>query len=125
MIPLYIPKIAAAIAGSCGHGSFLNFPTWYEYLPGTTNPKTGACTPQLGSLSDIWLIAAAVIEILLHIAAILAVVYLMYGGVTYVTSQGEPDKTTKAKMTIINALVGLVVAVMATALVAFIAGSIS
>lgn len=117
-----ISYFSADVSSSCNHGSFLNFPTWFEYLPGST--VNGVCSPQIKSLSDIWLIAAAIIEILLRIAAILAVAYLMYGGFNYITSQGEPDKTSKAKSTIINALGGLVVAVMATAIVGFIAGSI-
>src|SRR4051812_39731007 len=105
MIYAITPYVAAAVKTSCAHGSFLNFPTWYEYLGGSTT--NGVCTPQISSLSDIWLIAAAIIEILLRVAAMLAVAYLIYGAFNYVTSQGEPDKTQKAKSTIVNALAGL------------------
>ena len=106
-------------AADCKTSGLLGFPYWYEYIA-----KPPLCGPQLTSLSDIWLIVAAIIEILLRIAAIAAVVFVLYGGVTYVISQGEPDKTQKAKTTIINALAGLVVAVMAAVIVSFIAGSI-
>jgi hypothetical protein len=82
------------------------------------------CNPQLTDLSNIWLIAAAIIEILIRLAALAAVFYVIYGGITYMLSQGEPDKTTKARQTIINALAGLAVAVVAAAAVAFIAGRI-
>jgi hypothetical protein len=119
----FVTSFAAAVAGSCAHGSFLNFPTWYEYLPGQTD-GSGICTPQIVGLSDVLLIGAAVLDILLRVAAIAAVVYIIYGGIMYTTSQGEPDKTQKAKMTIINALGGLVIAIMATAIVTFLAGSI-
>ncbi|MEO7364527.1 MAG: hypothetical protein ABIV43_03410, partial [Candidatus Saccharimonadales bacterium] len=112
-------------AASCTGGSFLGFPTWYKYLPGAIDSVNHACTPKIAAVNDVWLIVAAIIEILLRIAGIAAVVYLMYGGFTYITSQGEPDKTNKAKMTIINALGGLLIAVMATFLVAFIARSIT
>jgi hypothetical protein len=114
--------IASASANSCAKGSLLGFPTWYHYLRATTT--NGVCSPQLDSLSAIWLIGAAVLEILLRIAALAAVIYLIYGGVTYIISQGEPDKIQKAKSTIINALLGMVLAVSATGLVAFIAGRI-
>ena len=114
-----------------GISSFLGFPHWYQYLPGTiisTDPTTpGAtlvCNPQLTDLSNIWLIAAAIIEILIRLAAIAAVAYVIYGGVTYMLSQGEPDKTTKARQTIINALAGLAIAVLAASAVAFIAGKV-
>ena len=98
----------------------LGFPTWYQYLPSVdgSNP----CAPQISKLTDIWLIAAAIIEILLRVAAIAAVVFVIWGGVTYITSQGEPDKTAQARKTIINALAGLTIAVAAAALVTFIAG---
>lgn len=112
----------AATNDPCSGGSFLDFPTWYKYLPG--DHVNGACNPRLESLSDIYLIGAAILEILLRIAAFAAFAYLIYGGVTYVTSQGEPDKTQKAKMTIINALGGLLVAISATAVVVFIGNRI-
>ncbi|HTB48580.1 MAG TPA: hypothetical protein VK712_00695 [Verrucomicrobiae bacterium] len=111
-------------AAACGGGSFLGFPTWYEYLPSATD-SNGLCSPSITSLSDIWLVVAAIIEILLRVAAIIAFVFVIYGGIIYTTSQGEPDKTGQAKNTIVNALVGLAIAVMAAAIVAFIAKSVS
>lgn len=106
-------------ADSCSH--FLGFPTWYEYVH-----APGNCSQvQINSLSDIWLIVAAVIEILLRIAALAAIGFIIAGGFQYVTSQAEPDKTNQARSTIINALVGLVIAIMAATIVNFIAGSIS
>lgn len=113
----------AAVA-PCPGGSFLGFPTWYEYLPGTIN-SSGLCSPQITSLNDIWLIVAAIIEIMLRVAAIVAVIFVVYGGFSYVTSQGEPDKTGSAKNMLTNALVGLAIAVMAAAIVSFIAKSIT
>jgi uncharacterized membrane protein YphA (DoxX/SURF4 family) len=68
---------------------------------------------------------AAVIEILLRLAAIVAVGYTLYGGFLYMTSQGESGKTAQAKDTIIDALAGLVIAVMAAVVIGFIAGRIS
>lgn len=108
---------------ACGGGSFLGFPTWYKYLPSTT--VTGICTPQFTRLSDVWLIVAAVIEILLRIAALAAVGYVMYGGFVFVTSQGEPNRAARGRQVLINALAGLIIAVMAAAVVGFIAGRVS
>ena len=105
---------------NCRDSGFLGFPHWYVYIA-----KPPTCQPQFSNLNDIWLIGAAILEILLRVAAIAAIIYIIYGGVTYVTSQGEPDKTQKAKMTIINALAGLVVAISSAAIVAFVAGRIN
>ncbi|HET7060357.1 MAG TPA: hypothetical protein VFH99_03530 [Candidatus Saccharimonadales bacterium] len=99
------------------YADFLGFPTWYKYLPNGQ--------PQIQSLTDIWLIVAAVIEILLRVAAIVAVVFIIYGGFSYTTSQGDPESTGRAKSTLVNALIGLAVAVMAAAIVSFIAKSIN
>lgn len=119
-----IAPVYAASPSPCSGGNFLFFPPWYKYLPGHTE-SNGLCSPQLGSINDVWLIVAAVIEILLRVAALAAVVFVIYGGVKYITSQGNPEDTTNARNTIINALVGLLLSVMAAAFVNFIAKSIS
>ncbi|MDB5175778.1 MAG: hypothetical protein JWM81_636 [Candidatus Saccharibacteria bacterium] len=111
------------VAATCGGGGdLLGFPKWYKYLDGVQ--VNNACTPQISSLTDVWLIVAAVIEILLRVAALLAIFYVIYGAVTYMISRGEPDKTTNARHTIINAVIGLAIAVISAAVVSFVAGSI-
>ncbi|MGC1176498.1 MAG: hypothetical protein WA843_00345 [Candidatus Saccharimonadales bacterium] len=117
-----ITSLLSHFAASCSGGGFLGFHTWYEYLPGTTS--NGLCSPQLTSLNDVWLVVAAIIEIMLRVAAIVAVIFVIYGGFSYITSQGEPEKTGQAKSMLTNALVGLAIAVMAAAIVSFIAKSI-
>lgn len=121
-----INQLFTHFAAACNPsgGSFFGFQKWYQYLDGVKD-TTGKCVPSVEHLSDIWLIVAAIIEILIRVAAIGAVVMIIYGGFTYVSSQGEPDATKKAKDTITNALIGLVVAIMAAAFVSFIAGSVS
>jgi hypothetical protein len=106
---------------SCTNNAFFGFPTWYSYLPGQV--VNGSCSPEITKLTDIWLIAAAVIEILLRIAAIVAVVFVIYGAAQYMTSQGEPETTAKARVTITSALIGLAIAISSAAVVAYIAGS--
>jgi hypothetical protein len=117
----FFQGLLSHFAASCAGGGFLGFPTWYHYLP----KEAGTCSPALLKLDDIWLIVAAVIEILLRVAGIVAVILIIYGGFSYVASQGEPDKTRQAQGTIVNALIGLAIAVVAAATVAFIAGSIT
>lgn len=103
-------------------GGFLEFPHWYEYLGGTYDAH-GACIPSIQGIFDVWLIVMAIIEILLRVAAILAVFFVIYAGVSYITSQGDPEATSRAKSTLVNALLGMAVAVIAAAAVQFIAGS--
>jgi len=107
-------------------GGFLGFPTWYKYLSGVSSPNgagnANVCLPKVGALSDVWLVVAALIEILLRLAGYAAIVFVIYGGIQYITSQGEPDKTNKAKTTLLNAIIGLVISISATILITFIAG---
>jgi hypothetical protein len=86
-------------AAGCDANGFFGFPTWYKYLqhetlPGQETPfgSQTVCDVHFNSLSDIGPVLAAVIEILLRISALVAVGYVIYGGIKYITSQGEPDK---------------------------------
>jgi hypothetical protein len=121
MIEALLLKIMAA--SSCGGGTFLGFAKWYKYLPGR-NDANGLCSPQITGLNDIWLIGAAILEVLLQVGALLAVVMVIYGSASYIMSRGEPDKTTQARNTLINSVVGLAITVVAAAAVNFIAGSV-
>ncbi|MEI9913692.1 MAG: hypothetical protein WDN66_01675 [Candidatus Saccharibacteria bacterium] len=69
------------------------------------------------------MIVAAVIEILLRLAALIAVGFIIYAGIQYSTSQGNPDTTRKALSALLSAVIGLLICVASAALVAFIAGS--
>lgn len=124
MIQAIFSFFAAASSSPCPEKSILGFPAWYHYL-GSQMDASGKCTPVISGLNDIWLIVAAIIEILLRVAAIAAVIFVIWGGVEYMTSQGSPEGTSHARGTIINALIGLAIAVLSAAIISFIAGSIT
>lgn len=102
-------------AACTGGGNFFGFPTWYEYLPCNNG------SPAIVHLTDVWLIVAAIIEIMLRVAALAAVGYVIWGGIEFTISRGEPDKTAKARGTIINAVIGLVIAITSASIISFIA----
>ena len=108
----------------CPGGEFLGLPKWDAYLNGQKDPVTGQCTPVVNSISDVWLIIAAVIEMLLRIAGIGAVIMVIYGGIRYTTSMGSAESVNAAKSTIMYAIIGLVIAVTAAFIVTFIAGGL-
>lgn len=70
--------------------------------------------------SDIPGVLLAVIDDLLRIAGLVAVAFVFVGAFQYVESRGNSEKTAAAQSTIINALVGLVVAMVAVGLIAFL-----
>lgn len=105
--------------------SVFGIPTWYKYLDGTPDAN-GVCRIggnfSVDRIDSLLSIGLAAIEILLFIAGIVAVAYVIYGGFRYVLSQGNPDETGKAKDAILNAVIGLVIAILASAIVRFVAG---
>lgn len=105
-------------AAGCKVG-FFGFPHWYEYL--TVNVQNGVCSvTKFDFPGDLTLVALAIAEILLRLAGLVAVGFIIYGGIKYVISQGEPDGVQQAQNTVINACIGLVIAIFSTAIVAFV-----
>jgi hypothetical protein len=111
-------QVMAKSGAECGH-SFLGMVPWYQYL--TLDDDCGVTDfTVLGSGSDLPLVILAIVQDLITIAGLIAVIFVVYGGVMYITSQGNPDQTSKAQSTIINAVAGLVVAVVAVVFVSFL-----
>ena len=61
-----------------------------------------------------------VVNTLLFILGLVAVIMIILGGFRYVTSNGDPGATKTAKDTIMYAVIGLVVAILAFAIVSFV-----
>ena len=64
------------------------------------------------------------IEFLLQLVAYLAAGFIIFGGYKYLVSAGSADGMSKAKTTITNAVIGLVLSLMAVAIVNVISGVI-
>jgi hypothetical protein len=109
-------------AVNCAPKAFFGIEPWYKYLyaAGRITGDKGSCELTAFQYSDITLIALAVLDMVLRIAGIVAVGYVVYGGIQYVMSQGEPDKSKMAQQTIVNALIGLAITIIAAATVSFI-----
>lgn len=65
-------------------------------------------------------IITRVIQILTIIIGVASVIVIIVGGLQYILSAGEAQKTAKAKDTILYAVIGLVVAVFAQAIISFV-----
>ena len=66
-----------------------------------------------------------ILNAIILVAGIIAAIFIVVGGVNYMTSAGDPGKVAKAKNTIIYALIGLVVCVLAFAIVNWAIGKIN
>jgi len=61
-----------------------------------------------------------IVNILLYLLGAIAVVMIVIGGIRYATSNGDASAVTSAKNTILYAVIGLVVAILAYAIVNFV-----
>lgn len=76
----------------------------------TNLPKIGANS---SNLNDI-------LQIAIGIIAAISLLFIVVGGLRYVLSDGDPQNASKAKSTIIYALIGLVIAISAQAIISFV-----
>lgn len=81
-----------------------------------SNPSSGD-NPIAGSKDSI---LAKAIRLVLIVAGVAAVIMIIVGGFQYVLSSGDSNRVNTAKNTIIYALVGLVVAVLAQVILSFV-----
>lgn len=65
-----------------------------------------------------------VINTVIGIIGMLAVIMIIMGGINFVTSQGDTAKVAKARNTILYGVVGLVVALLAFAIVNFVLSNV-
>lgn len=109
----------------CGGGSILSFPHWFEYLncDADGSPYFKDSDGKY-SLNVFVLILMAIIDMGLRLGGILAVIFIIVGGIKYTTSQGNPEGVQNAKNTIMYSVIGLVLTMVATGIVSFIARSI-
>lgn len=99
---------------------FLGFPAWYR---GLTDDDCSIKSPNDAGLSlgdYIWRIVMNVIEAVSMLITYASVGFILYGGFLYMTSQGSSDSVNKAKATITNAIIGLVLSILAIAIINFI-----
>lgn len=65
-------------------------------------------------------VITTIINVMLFIAGALAVIMIIYGGIRYITAHGDEKQVKVAKDTIVYSVVGLIIAIIAYALVTFI-----
>ena len=70
--------------------------------------------------NDLNTIIRTIINAIIFVIGMVAVVMIILGGVNYATSQGDPGKVKKGKDTIMYGIIGLVIAILAFAIVNFV-----
>lgn len=135
---------ASSVPAECPK-SFFGLTPWYKYLgPNfkSTLPdqavggkcdikcfrilpakQTGGCG-RSGSVTDVPYVLLAIIDSIARIAGIVSVAFVLSGAFKYITSSGNPEATARARNTIVNALIGVAVVIVAIGFIQFLGRSL-
>jgi type IV secretion system pilin len=119
LIGLYAPLFAAVPAtAAVAQPAAPAFVASQICPPSASNPNSNKCgLPQVDATQST---LKNIIQIVLGIIGAFALLSMTLSGFKYITSGGSPEKTSEAKKGIIFALVGLMIAIMAEAIVSFV-----
>ena len=120
---LLVPMLALIV------GLFNPMSTLAACTPGTYDVLTGATCAGEGSGTNPTLFGpggmfTTIVNVALFIIGSISVLMLIYGGIRYTISGGDEKAVTSAKNTILYAVVGIVVALLAYAIVNFVLGAL-
>jgi len=77
-----------------------------------------------GSGDSVFNIIKGIINLLITIAGIISVIMIIVGGIKYTTSGGDAKAISSGKDTLVYAVIGLVISIMAYAIVNFVLGKL-
>lgn len=112
---LAVPAVQSAQVGAVGVTD--------QGLQGGANSARG--TDQQADLFGDSGVFKTITNVMLFVIGAISVIMLIIGGIRYVLSGGDSSAITAAKNTILYAVVGIVVAILAFAIVNFVIGSFS
>ena len=116
--------ISETSSAACSDGKIMTLKPWYDgLLDGDCNVKSPGDNTY-SQANFIWKIVLNIIEDLLQVVGYATTGYIMYGGFLIMTSNGSSDKVAHGRKTIMNAAIGLVVALSSVAVVSFISSNI-
>lgn len=96
-----------------------------EIKAGTDTASLADCNiPKSATTVSLMDKVSTIINVVVSIVGIIAVGVVVLGGIGYATSQGDAAKAAKAKNTILYGIVGLVIALLAFAIVNFVLRSV-
>ena len=116
LVALGVQSISQNVVSAAGGTSDMTLGSGLESSKGTDVPTQLTGT---GGMFEV------VVNILLFIIGAVSVIMLIYGGIRYTTSGGNANSVTAAKNTIMYAIIGLVVAILAYAIINFVISQMS
>ena len=85
--------------------------------------ESGADKVGGGDAMEVGDLITNVTNVLLFLIGALSVIFIIISGIYYVTSQGNAEQVKKAKNTMVYAVVGLIISILAYAIVNFVIAS--
>ena len=100
---------------SCGNNTvFFALKPWYAGLTSEINGKCEIGTPRKGQIPRfVWTVVLNILYDISMMVGYVAVIMVAWGGYLYMFSRGEPGRAEKGKKTLISAIVGLLIAMLA------------
>lgn len=86
-----------------------------------TPPGISPTQPSGGNLS-IQNIIGTIANWVLYIGGAIAFIYLIYGGILYITAGGDAEKATKGRTAIINAVIGIIIIFLSLVIISWVTG---
>ena len=110
---------AASTPADC-EKPILGIQPWFKGLTSVTNGQCGVISPD-GTKIDlkgfIWRIVLNVIGMALTLVGYIAFFFILFGGFQFLTGGSNPSQIEKARKTLFNAVIGLVISIAAVAVV--------
>lgn len=100
--------------------SILPYPVMAQNQDAVTKHGFDSIEVNKNANSDLIDIAISVLNYAIGLIGLIAVVFLVYGGVLFITAGGDEGKVEKATKTITQALIGLVIVILAGVIVRFV-----
>lgn len=122
--------LVLAMMAGCGANLVINSPVMAEGFsnvcddPAIPDDLKEAAGCNLGKEDNALNVVVNLIQVVLGLFGLIGVGVIVYGGLVYATSVGDTSKTVKAKNIILYGVVGLVVSMLAFAIVRFVSGII-
>lgn len=94
-----------------------------DLFNGNCNDASAVCKQVSNGSGKATTLVQSIITLLLWLIGIISVIMIIVGGIRYALSGGDSNSINGAKNTILYAVIGLVVAMLAYAIVGFVTGS--
>ena len=79
--------------------------------------RAAAGCPNVSNVSNLQSVITNILNSIIAVSGIVAVIFIIIGGINYMTSSGDSAKVQKAKNTILYACIGLIICALAFAIV--------